>query len=62
MNRLTSLRLTERRADFLISVHKEVVDAGHAIVEGPHTCSEAAYICFLNNFCSRSGVRLILLL
>jgi abelson tyrosine-protein kinase 1 len=36
MNRLASLRLTERCADILISVREEIVDAGYTVAEELH--------------------------
>lgn len=36
MNRLASLRLTERCADMLISVREEIADAGDDVVEELH--------------------------
>jgi abelson tyrosine-protein kinase 1 len=36
MNRLASLRLTERCADILISVREEIIDAGRAVAEELH--------------------------
>jgi abelson tyrosine-protein kinase 1 len=36
MNRLASLRLTERCADILISVREEIIDAGYAVAEELH--------------------------
>ena len=36
MNRLASLRLTERCADILISVRDEIVDAGYDVAEELH--------------------------
>ena len=36
MNRLASLRLTERCADILISVRGEIVDAGYTVAEELH--------------------------
>jgi abelson tyrosine-protein kinase 1 len=36
MNRLASLRLTERCADILISVREEIIDAGYTIAEELH--------------------------
>jgi hypothetical protein len=36
MNRLASLRLTERCADTLISVREEIIDAGYAVAEELH--------------------------
>jgi hypothetical protein len=36
MNRLASLRLTERCADILISVREEIVDAGNTVADELH--------------------------
>jgi abelson tyrosine-protein kinase 1 len=36
MNRLASLRLTERCADILISVREEITDAGYTVAEELH--------------------------
>jgi abelson tyrosine-protein kinase 1/abelson tyrosine-protein kinase 2 len=36
MNRLASLRLTERCADILISVREEIIDAGRTVAEELH--------------------------
>ncbi len=36
MNRLASLRLTERCADILISVRDEIADAGYTVAEELH--------------------------
>jgi len=37
MNRLASLRLTERCADILISIREEVIDAGRTVAEELHS-------------------------
>jgi hypothetical protein len=36
MNRLATLRLTERCSDILISVREEIVDAGYTVTEELH--------------------------
>ena len=45
MNRLASLRLTERCADILISVREEIVDAGYAVGEELHAPISKLYEC-----------------
>jgi len=50
MNRLASLRLTERCADMLICVREEIADAGDAVAEELH-----APIAKLNE-CVRSSI------
>ena len=50
MNRLASLRLTERCADILISVRAEIVDAGYTVAEELHAPIAKLVECVLAAF------------
>jgi hypothetical protein len=62
MNRLASLRLTERCADILISVREEIIDAGYTVAEELNApisklneCVTTSSTSYLNLICLSAG-------